>query len=378
VVLLNNGSGGFLPATTYAVGPTPVSVATADVNGDGTPDIIGVTTDRVSVLTNTEGLGLTSVGTAPGAATGVAIDTTPPAVTVALVVNSGNVNSTSDPEVAGAGDPNALVTLTEGITALGTTVANASGPLTFTPLLALGSNSVTATETDAAGNTGTATVEFQLVPGATAIAAVASQNGSLDAGRTVTFTVAFSAPVVVTGSPELTLNDGGSAVYASGSGADALTFVYTVAAGQNTADLEVTALNNNGGSISNPASTTYLDTTSVPIAPGHNTMLVVDTTAPAVTEALVNNPGNTNIATDPALTGGGDPSAVVTLTEGIVARGTTTANAAGVWSFTPALATGAHTIVATETDAAGHQIKQPSAPPRSWRPTPAPPKVPVL
>ena len=45
------------------------------------------------------------------------------------------------------------------------------------------------------------------------------------------------------GTPTLTLNDGGTATYTGGSGTNALTFSYTVAAGQNTADLAVTAFN---------------------------------------------------------------------------------------------------------------------------------------
>ena len=43
------------------------------------------------------------------------------------------------------------------------------------------------------------------------------------------------------GTPTLTLNDGGTATYTAGSGTNALTFSYTVGAGQNTADLTVTA-----------------------------------------------------------------------------------------------------------------------------------------
>ena len=43
------------------------------------------------------------------------------------------------------------------------------------------------------------------------------------------------------GTPTLTLNDGGTATYTGGSGTNALTFSYTVAAGQNTSDLTVTA-----------------------------------------------------------------------------------------------------------------------------------------
>ena len=51
----------------------------------------------------------------------------------------------------------------------------------------------------------------------------------------------------------MTLNDGGTATYTGGSGTSALTFSYTVAAGQNTPDLMVTAVNLNGATISDGA-----------------------------------------------------------------------------------------------------------------------------
>ena len=51
------------------------------------------------------------------------------------------------------------------------------------------------------------------------------------------------------GSPTLTLNDGGTATYVSGSGSNALMFSYTVLAGQNTPDLTVSAVNLNGATI---------------------------------------------------------------------------------------------------------------------------------
>ena len=69
-------------------------------------------------------------------------------------------------------------------------------------------------------------------------------TGDLNAGKTVTLTLGFSSAVTVAGgTPTLTLNDGGTATYASGSGTSALTFSYTVAAGQNTPDLMATAVN---------------------------------------------------------------------------------------------------------------------------------------
>jgi hypothetical protein len=58
-------------------------------------------------------------------------------------------------------------------------------------------------------------------------------------GQTIDLTLALSEPVTVTGTPTLTLNDGGVASYVSGSGTASLIFRTTVAAGQNAATLAV-------------------------------------------------------------------------------------------------------------------------------------------
>ena len=79
-------------------------------------------------------------------------------------------------------------------------------------------------------------------------------SGDLDAGKTVTLTLNMSEAVTVSGgTPTLTLNDGGTATYTSGSGTSALTFSYTVGAGQNTADLAATAVNLNAATITDGA-----------------------------------------------------------------------------------------------------------------------------
>ena len=58
---------------------------------------------------------------------------------------------------------------------------------------------------------------------------------------------------VAGGTPTLTLNDGGTATYTGGSGTSALTFSYTVGAGQNTAALTATAVNLNSATITDGA-----------------------------------------------------------------------------------------------------------------------------
>ena len=83
---------------------------------------------------------------------------------------------------------------------------------------------------------------------------ISSGTGDLDAGKTVTLTLNLSEAVTVAGgTPTLTLNDGGTATYTGGSGTSALTFSYTVGAGQNTADLTVTAVNLNAATITDGA-----------------------------------------------------------------------------------------------------------------------------
>ena len=69
-------------------------------------------------------------------------------------------------------------------------------------------------------------------------------TGTLTQGNTVTFTVATDENFTVTGTPTLTLNDGGTATYSGGSGTSTLTFTYTVGASNTAvAALAVTAVN---------------------------------------------------------------------------------------------------------------------------------------
>ena len=86
---------------------------------------------------------------------------------------------------------------------------------------------------------------------------------------------------------------------------------------------------------------------------------MLDTTPPAVTESLKNDTGSSasdKITNDPTLTGSGDANAVVSFTvDGTPITATATADSIGNWTFIPTgLSDGQHTIVASETDAAGN------------------------
>ena len=120
-------------------------------------------------------------------------------------------------------------------------------------------------------------------------------DGSYKAGQVIHVQVGFSEPVNVTGSPQLALNTAESATYVSGSGSSTLTFDYTVQAGDNSADLDYVATNSltlNGGTIRDAATNNATLTLATPGAAGSlgaNKNIVIDTTAPTVTNVSATN-----------------------------------------------------------------------------------------
>ncbi|MBE9099294.1 hypothetical protein [Vacuolonema iberomarrocanum] len=117
-------------------------------------------------------------------------------------------------------------------------------------------------------------------------------------GEEIDITITFSEVVFVTGAPTLTLNSGGTADYLQGDGTDTLTFRYTVADGENSADLDyasTSALTLNGGSISDLA-TNSADLTLAALDPtgllGDNKAIVIDTENPSVVSILRETPAD--------------------------------------------------------------------------------------
>ncbi|TCC96256.1 Ig-like domain-containing protein [Pedobacter hiemivivus] len=120
-------------------------------------------------------------------------------------------------------------------------------------------------------------------------------------GGVVLVTVNFNQPVLVTGIPELALNSGGKALYTSGSGTTVLTFTYTVAAGENSTDLDYSAIGSltlaGGSTIQNSLGANAPLTLPVPGAAGSlaaNKDIIIDTQAPTQTiaTALFSNDAN--------------------------------------------------------------------------------------
>ncbi|OZI61960.1 Ig-like domain-containing protein [Bordetella genomosp. 11] len=154
--------------------------------------------------------------------------------------------------------------------------------------------------TDVAGNDATlilnnvgstATVNVDGVRAVVTDVTATAPDGLYKVGDTVAITVTFSRAVTVDtagGTPTLSLNNGGIASYASGSGGTTLVFTYTIGAGQDTADLDYAAIGAlllNGGAIQQSAgmqnATLDLAAPGAAGSLGANKAIVIDATAPS-------------------------------------------------------------------------------------------------
>ena len=137
-------------------------------------------------------------------------------------------------------------------------------------------------------------------------------NGSYKVGEVIGITVTFSESVTVTGTPQLTLETGTTDAvvnYTSGSPGLTLTFNYTVASGDTSADLDyasTTALALNGGTIKdtalNNATLTLVapsTTTGATIANGK--AIVIDTTLPVIAYTSI-SPTSPGTSATPSIT----------------------------------------------------------------------------
>jgi len=231
--------------------------------------------------------------------------TSAPVVTISLANDTGVSSTdkiTSNDALTGSADPNAVVTITQGTTTLGTPTANASGVWSFTPTgLADGQHTVVASETNSAGLTGTASLTFTLDTTAPTVSSISATTDSgatdLNAGHVITITETFSAPVYVTGTPTLQLNDNEVATYNTGSATNTLSFTYTVKAGDNVSDLMVTGLGLSGATITDVAGNPFS-------GPAQGDLhLQIDTTPPTVSSlSATSDNGSTNVTTNHLIT----------------------------------------------------------------------------
>lgn len=319
------------------------------VRGTGTANAAG--SYAITSSTLTEGAHTLTVkatdaaGNVSAASSGLnlTIDTiAPAAATIDMVATDDAINAGEQTvAITGTAEANASVALTLGAN-VRTVTADGSGNWTYTlvaaDIIAIGQGTgktLSVTQTDVAGNVGTAgtrTIAVDTVAATVSSVALTgatnAQNSTLNAGDIVTATVTFSEAVTVntgTGTPQLALNIGGTTVqadYAGGTGTATLTFSYTIPAGQTDTNGIAVALNGlalNNGTIKDAAGN---NATLTHAAVADNASYLVDTTAPAIGTISFNAAEN------------GTAAASLTATDtGAVTWGNLTGDDAGLFSL---------------------------------------------
>ncbi|HEX8697798.1 MAG TPA: Ig-like domain-containing protein, partial [Myxococcaceae bacterium] len=342
---------------TVIVDGTPVGTTTADAAGNWsftstTPLAEGPHMVRA---TATDAAGNTSANSNTNTFT---VDTTAPTVVV-LTPAEGSTTGDSTPTYSGTVDAGNTVTITVDGTPLGTATVNGT-TWTFTPTVPLadGPHTVTATATDAAG------------------------NSSSDSNTFTVDTVGPAAPTVTTPANGSVTNDS-TPVYSGTSepGSTVTVFVDGVAVGTTTADAagnwtltQPAALPDGSHTVSAEAEDALGNTSP---ASNINTF-TVDTTPPAAPVVVTPANGSTTPDTTPTYSGTAEPGSTVAIIVDGTQVTTVTADANGDWTYTPTvpLPSGPHTVSATATDAAGNT--SPSSAPNTFTVTPVTPAPPVV
>ena len=246
---------------------------------------------------------------------------------------------TNNPKLPISGNAKALSTVTvlDGSTELGTTMASGTGAWTFTPTQALttGAHSITATAKDTAGNVSAASTAVMLT-----VDTKAPDQPILTTANTTTNntkpTIAGSAEAGST----VTVFDGTTALGTATAGSDQV-WTFTPATALKAGIHTMTAKAKDAAGNVSLAST--------PIT------LSVDVTPPG--KPVLKTLGSTSNNINPVISGTAEANSIVAVSDGQTLLGTAVANTSGAWTFNAKLASsdGAHVITATATDLAGNK-----------------------
>ena len=282
-------------------------------------------------------------------------DTTPPNAPSSLQFSSDGKS------VTGTAEPGSTITLKDANgNVLGTGKTGSDGNFTVslgTPLT--NGEQVTATATDAAGNTSqgtTITAPDLTAPDAPTIGSVTDdidpQTGSVTNGGSTNDPRPQLSGTAEAGST-VTIYDGGVAIGTALVASNG-TWTFTPSTDMTESTHQITVRATDAAGNLGPASTVFTLTVDLtpPTAP---TAIVLTDDTGAIRGTIT--AGTPTDASKPILAGTGEPGGTITIYDNGVAVGTTTVLPNGTWSVTPEgpLADGAHTITVVETDAAGNQ-----------------------
>jgi hypothetical protein len=262
------------------------------------------------------------------------VDTTAPTAPAITTVSAATNNTR--PTLTGTAEAGSTVTVYDGTITLGTATTNSSGAWSYAPsgTLSQSAHTLTVKAKDAAGNVSASSSAITLTVDTTAPTApvITTKSASTSSTKpTIAGTAeANSTVTILDGSTTLgTITANSSGVWSYTPGSTLSQAVHTL-----TAKATDTA-----GNVS---------------AASKSIALTVDTTAPDAPSLTSISASSSN--TKPTIGGTAEANSTVTLLDGTVTLGTATANASGVWSYTPgsAFTQAAHTLTAKATDAAGN------------------------
>ncbi|WP_237712974.1 Ig-like domain-containing protein [Serratia sp. M24T3] len=276
-----------------------------------------------------------------------------------VVVATDGATNDNTPVLTGTAEPGTTVTISDGTTVLGTTTVDSDGNWSYTtPTLDDGDHSITTTVTDAAGNTSPAsdpitfsvdTVAPAAVTGLVVSDDVGDSQGPLASGATTddsTPTLSGQAEAGTT----VSIYDGTTLLGTVTAGTDG-SWSYTPPALSNGDHSLTTTVTDAAGNVS-PASPAFDLTVDAGLPPATSSIEVFDDTGSTLVQLA--DGANTHDNT-PTLTGLAGANNTITLYNGDVELGTTTADGTGQWTFdTSALPDGTYIFHAIAADATGN------------------------
>lgn len=282
-------------------------------------------------------------------------DTTPPNAPSSLQFSSDGKS------VTGTAEPGSTITLKDANgNVIGTGQTGSDGNFTVslgTPLT--NGEQVTATATDAAGNTSqgtTITAPDLTAPDAPTIGSVtddvAPLTGSVTNGGSTNDPRPQLSGTAEAGST-VTIYDGGVAIGTALVASNG-TWTFTPSADLTESTHQITVRATDAAGNLGPASPVF--TLTVDFTPPTTPTAIVLTDDTGAIRGTI-TAGTPTDASKPILAGTGEPGGTITIYDNGVAIGTTTVLPNGTWSVTPSgpLPDGTHTITVVETDAAGNQ-----------------------
>jgi hypothetical protein len=275
------------------------------------------------------------------------------------LLSTDGITSVTKPLITGSGaEAGATVEIYDGAIKLGQTSANSSGAWTFTTGAALadGTHTLTAKQTDLAGNTSAASAPLSLTIDTTAAAAPGapklareSDSGSLDNDAITKVTNPVISGSGAEARATIELYDGGALLAKTTAGADG---AWSIAAGTLSAGLhsltakQIDAAGN--ASVQSALLNLRIDTTP-PAALSAPTLDADSDSGASPTDGI------TNLKSLTIRGAGAEANAAIDVYDGATLLGHTIAGAGGAWSYRTAdLLDGVHVLTAKQTDLAGN------------------------